>query len=159
MSKMEKDLVRQAKLKAARFCSYRERAPEEVRQKLAVYGLNAEEQQLVLTDLVAENFLDEKRFASAYAHGKLRNNKWGKIKIKQGLESHKVDQQCIEEALEGLSQQDYRETMINLLKKKERLINESDPFVRHHKIARFVISKGFEPELVWELLKSGEASR
>ena len=154
MTYKEKEIVRQAKIKAARFCAYRERAPAEVREKLSGYGLNSDQCEQVVNELINENFINEKRFATAYANGKLRINKWGKIKIKNGLQSYRVDEKFIEKALNTLPKEEYLTTMKDLINKKLGSLDIADPYVRNHKVARYVISKGFEPELVWRSLKS-----
>ena len=154
MSNNQKDLIKEARIKAARFCSYRERAPEEVRQKLIKQGLNDSQVEDMLQELIDDNFINEQRFATAYANGKLRINKWGRIKIRQGLERHLVDPTCMEKALHSLEEAEYRAIMISLIQKKHHSLKITDPFIRNHKIAQFVISKGFEPDLVWQSLKS-----
>jgi regulatory protein len=154
MPNNQKELIREAKIKMARFCSYRERAPEEVRMKLAEYNLNEGDMEQIMKVLIEQDFVNERRFARAYANGKLRINKWGKLKIKQGLEHFKVDPDRIEEALHKLPQDQYQTTLIKHIEKKLGSLKDTDPFVRNHKAAQFVISKGFEPELVWRHLKA-----
>ena len=151
---MEKDITREAKIKAARFCAYRERAPEEVREKLRGYGLSPDQCEQVLQELVDENFINEQRFAKAYASGKLRINKWGKLKIRNGLDGYQVNEKYIERALIALPEEEYLSTMKDLINKKQGSLDVTDPYVRNHKVARYVISKGFEPDLVWDHLKS-----
>ena len=154
MSNQEMDLVRDAKIKVARFCAYQERAPSEVRAKLSSYGLGIEQLEQVMVELVEDGFINEHRFALAYARGRLRLKKWGKLKIKKGLENYEVDPQCISEILSSISNEDYYQTMSSLIDKKRATLRISDVFIRNHKIANFVISKGFEPELVWDYLKN-----
>ena len=153
MSNQEKDLVRDAKIKAARFCAYQERAPSEVKTKLVRYGLNADQLDQAMNELLSEGFIDEHRFASAYALGKLRLKKWGKLKIKKGLEHYEIHPQCIVEVLGALPSDDYNQTMINLIEKKRQGLRVSNPYIKNHKIAGFLMSKGFEPDLVWDYLK------
>lgn len=152
MTNNQKDLVSEARIKVARFCSYRERAPQEVRRKLNHYGLNDHQVEEVLKDLKAEDFVNESRFASAYANGKLRINKWGKIKIKQGLEHHGIKPDLIDKVIRELPEDRYRATLINHIQRKNRTLDTSDTFIRNHRIAQFAISKGFEPDMVWEYL-------
>ena len=154
MSNMEKDLIREAKVKAARFCAYRERAAVEVRNKLESYGLESHQLEQVILELEHDGFLNEQRFAKSYASGKLRIKKWGRLKIKRGLEAYELPVEQIGKALESLPPSEYQETMKGLVQKKRSSLKESDPFVRNHKIAQFVISKGFEPDMVWTYLKS-----
>jgi regulatory protein len=49
--------------------------------------------------------------------------------------------------------EDYRETLRRLLEKKNNLINETDSFVRKDKLSKYAISRGYEPDLVWRLIK------
>ena len=153
MAKMEKDVVREAKAKAARFCSYRERAPQEVREKLAGLGLEGAQLEQALQELARDGFVDERRFASAYANGKLRIKRWGKLKIKRGLENYQLDQDCINMALESLPDDEYQQIMQQHIEQKLQRLNEPDPYVRNHKTAQNLISKGFEPDRVWSYLK------
>lgn len=150
---MEKDLIRDAKNKAARFCAYRERAPLEVREKLGQFGLNKAQVTQVLNELTSENFLNEYRFAHSYVRGKFRLKKWGRIKIKAGLQRYDLDEKCVMEVLEKIPSDQYQEILVKLIEKKWQSLKVEDPFVRKHKVAQFVISKGFEPDLAWEVLK------
>ena len=76
---------KEAKLKAADYCSYQERSQQEVRNKLYTYGLHKDDVEDILTDLVLEGFINEERFSTAYVGGKFRMKKWGRLKIIQGL--------------------------------------------------------------------------
>ena len=44
----------------------------------------------MIAELIDSNFLNEERFANAYAQRKFKQKGWGKIKIKQGLKFKKV---------------------------------------------------------------------
>ncbi|MEQ8925876.1 MAG: RecX family transcriptional regulator, partial [Fulvivirga sp.] len=81
---------KEAKLKAADYCAYQERSQQQVRDKLYTYGLYSEDVERILSELITENFINEERFAIAYAGGKFRVKKWGRNKILQGLNQHRV---------------------------------------------------------------------
>ncbi len=153
MSYQEKDVIKEAKTKAARYCSYRERAPFEVIQKLRDYGLTEEENKQILEELTTAGFLDEHRFALSLANGKLRQNKWGKVKIRIKLEQYKIDSNYIDSALEAIPKDYYQNTLQKLVDNKLQSLRITDPLLRKHKVAQFVLSKGFEPELIWNLLR------
>ena len=74
-----------AKSKAEAYCAYQERSQYEVRGKLISLGMRNQELEEIILHLIETNFLNEERFAKAYAQGKLRVKGWGKNKIKQGL--------------------------------------------------------------------------
>ncbi|MEM6845517.1 MAG: regulatory protein RecX [Bacteroidota bacterium] len=142
----------QAKVKAAKYCAYQERTQQEVRDKLYSYGLYADAVEDVLSELISEGFVNEERFARAFARGKFRSNKWGRIKIEMGLRQKGLSDYCIRSGLSEISDQDYRDTLSGLIQKKWSSLSGEDPYTRKHKTARFVLGKGYESELVWKIL-------
>ncbi|HQV98836.1 MAG TPA: regulatory protein RecX [Bacteroidia bacterium] len=138
--------------KALKFCAYQERSQQEMRDKLYSWGLHQREVENILSHLISEGFLKEERFAIAYAGGKFRVKKWGKIKIKLALKNKKVSEPLIKKALGEISDSDYRKMLLKVISSKEKLVKETDPYKRKYKIASYAISRGFEPQLVWEVL-------
>jgi regulatory protein len=153
MVNQEKEIIKEAKIKAARYCAYRERAPLEVKQKLSGLGLPENEIEQILLELNNQGFVNEQRYATAYAGGKFRLKKWGKLKIGLALKRLEISDGCIRYALDSLPQDEYMKTLKELLNKKRQTLKISDPFIINHKVAQFLISKGFEPELVWKQLR------
>ncbi|MCC5943353.1 MAG: RecX family transcriptional regulator [Bernardetiaceae bacterium] len=150
----EKLSPKEAFLKATSFCAYQERAPLEVAQKLEEWGI--EEQEVVeeiMRLLVSENFLNEARFAEIYAGSKFRIKKWGRLKIKNALRQKQISEGYIRKALGEIPQEDYYETLYTLLEQKNRSLKEPDIFKRKQKILRFGASKGYESELIYEVLR------
>ena len=68
-----------------RFCGYRERSKKEVLDKLISKNYEKELIQKVINRLEDLGAIDNLRFAKAFARGKNRSNRWGKIKIRQYL--------------------------------------------------------------------------
>ena len=136
-----------------RYCAYQERSHKEVRNKLFTYGIYASEVEQILTRLITEGFLNEERFAKAFAGGKFRMKKWGRKKITRALQAHGVTPRCIQSSLKEIGQPDYKKTLKTLLVKKLGSISETNTLKKEHKAARFAMSKGYEPEMVWELVK------
>jgi regulatory protein len=136
--------------KARKYCSYQERSQQEVRDKLYELGLHRNEVEQCIAQLVSENYLNEQRFAIAYAGGKFRIKQWGRIKIKLALKQKKVSDYCIRKALEEISSKDYKTTLNKILSSKSKEVKEKNPLKRKYKIAQYAISRGFEPEMVWE---------
>ena len=104
--------------------------------------------------LITENYLNEERFAIAYAGGKFRVKKWGKIKIKQNLVFKKVSDYSIEKALLQISDADYEVVIEDLIRAKWKIAKAKNIYELRNKIAKSVIIKGFEPEKVWELTRT-----
>jgi len=138
--------------KARKYCSYQERSQQEVRDKLYELGLHRNEVEQCIAQLVSENYLNEQRFAIAYAGGKFRIKQWGRIKIKLALKQKNVSEYCIRKALEEISNKDYKTTLSKILSSKSKEVKEKNPLKRKYKIAQYAISRGFEPEMVWEVM-------
>ncbi|MFM7683695.1 MAG: regulatory protein RecX [Bacteroidota bacterium] len=127
------------------YCAYQERCEFEIRNKLV--SLNAEENQIneVLAHLKKMNFFDQNRFVEAYAIGKLRSNKWGRLKIKAALIQKKVSREHIFYGLSKIDDLEYHSILNMLVKRKiNELVNEKDKWTKKQKILRFLTSKGFE---------------
>ena len=140
-------------MRACRYCAYQERSHKEVRNKLYEYGLFGTQVEELLTRLITDGFLNEERFAQAFAGGKFRMKKWGRRKIVRELESHGITPKCIETGLREIDSKSYSKTLKGLIVKKLTTIQEPNIFRKRDMAARFVIGKGYEPELVWEIIK------
>jgi len=143
----------EALAKIYRYCAYQERSHQEVKKKLFDLGLHTDEVEEIVSKLITEGFVNEERFAKAFAGGKFRTKKWGRIKIENELSAHGLSARCISSGMKEIVDEDYRKTLQTLLEKKNNSISEENPFVRKDKLAKFAIGRGFEPELVWSLIK------
>ncbi len=143
----------EALLKISNYCAYQERSHKEVRNKLYEYGLHKNDVEELISKLITDGFLNEERFAKAFAGGKFRIKRWGRNKIVHELEALGVTSRCIRRGLESIDESDYRKTLRDLLKKKLSQTTEPNEFRRKDKAARFVIGKGYEPDAVWKALK------
>jgi len=130
--------------KSEAFCAYQERCSAEVIEKLKRMGAEDGEILQVLSSLLDNKFLDDERFATAYAVGKLRIKHWGINKIKQGLKLKKLDASLIEKAMEELYKEDYFGILqVVAARKWQDLAKEKDPWLRNQKLFRFLASRGF----------------
>ncbi len=135
------------------WCAYQERSQNEVRQKLYEFKLEPEAVDSIITDLIEEKFLNEERFAMAYASGKFRIKHWGRNKIKMGLKMHKVSDYCIKKAINSIDGDEYEKVLEKVLEKKIRLTKGRDSKKKYYTIANYAVSRGFESDLVIEQLK------
>lgn len=141
-----------AKIKIEQYCVYQERSQQEVRDKLYDLGLHQKDVEEIISELIGDNFLNEERFAITYARGKFRLKHWGKNKIKQELKKKRVSEYCIKKALSLIDNNEYLQSIQDLANKKQKDIKDKDAYVRNNKLARFLISKGYEADLVWDIL-------
>ncbi|MBS1975330.1 MAG: RecX family transcriptional regulator, partial [Bacteroidetes bacterium] len=104
----------QALQKAKHFCAYQERNHLEVREKLYSLGLWKRDVEEVISVLIEEDYLNEERFAIAFAGGKFRMKHWGRAKIKYELQQKKISPYCIKEAMKEINEEDYQKSFLAL---------------------------------------------
>jgi regulatory protein len=139
----------EARQKIYRYCAY-----QDVKNKLYEFGLRTDDVNEILSHLITENFLNEERFARAFAGGKFRMKKWGRLKIVQELKKKGITANCIKLGLREIDEGNYYQTLKFILEKKLAAVENDNEFVKNDKAAKYAIQKGFEPELVWEILKA-----
>ncbi len=141
-------------LKAASYCAYQERTQDEVRQRLKDWNVWGDEAEEVIAELIVENFLNEERFAKVFAGSKFRVKKWGRRKIMFELKKRKLSDFCIKAGMSEIDEEDYYETLTALIeKKKHDYRGEGNEYKLNQKIAQFAVGKGYESNLIWEILR------
>lgn len=148
---MRLEKMKVAKVKAARYCAYQERTQQQVRDKLYDLGLYRDEVEEVLTELITENFVNEERFARAFAKGKFRLKKWGRVKIEYELKRRNISTYCIKVALEEIDHEDYHQSLRDLISSRREKYSGTT-FEIKSKTAKYMLGKGYESELIWEFL-------
>ncbi len=143
------DFTRQAK----HFCAFQERCSSEVSRKLSILGANQVQQQLVMNTLIEEGFLDNQRFANAFVQGKYKNNHWGRIKIVLELTQRDIPKEMIQQAISNIDDEAYMAILQNLIEKKKHALTSKNAQQIIEKTAYYCTGKGFEPELVWQVIK------
>jgi regulatory protein len=146
----------EAYFKACNYCAYQERLQEEVRQKLLGFKLAPEVVEDIVSALITNNFLNEERYAKAYAGGKFRVKKWGRLKIIRNLEMKGVSAYCVKIGLAEIEEDEYRKALKELLYVKKSRSDAKNSYVLKHQLSLYAIGKGFEPDLVWEMLVNME---
>ncbi len=146
---------KEAFLKLAAYCAYQERCYKEIYAKLEEWKIDQGNQDAIIILLEEENFLNEKRFAESYIRGKFSYKKWGKRKIKYALLQKNISATMIQNAfLSEIDDKEYFATLSELLEKKwsDLLQKEEDNFKRKQKATNYALQKGYENELIREIL-------
>ncbi|HOI32377.1 MAG: RecX family transcriptional regulator [Bacteroidales bacterium] len=136
--------------KARSFCDYQERTLQEVKNKLKGWSISDELCNKIIRQLEEENLINEERFARFYALGKLRNNHWGRNKIIAGMRSKGLPELMTEIGLSEIDEEEYRKILQKVLESKK--IKEPDDYKRRTKLAQYAFQKGFQPQLIWQLI-------
>ena len=140
-------------MKACNYCAYQERTQQQVRDKLFNWSYPYDLIEEAIARLIQEGFINEERFAIAYARGKFRQNKWGKVKIKNGLSHHGLSDYCIKTALAEIDDDEYSEQLKHLAIRKLDSINDKNYLQRKKKLSNFLYSKGYEFDLINEAIR------
>jgi len=150
-----------ALLKLQNYCAFTERSKLEVTKKLKLYNLSPEDSEKVMERLTKAGFINEQRFAKSFVGGKFRIKKWGKRKISMEMKKKGIAKDLIENGLSELPENDYLETLDELLQKKWkqilRSVKENDDYEakqkRRQKLIRFALQKGYEMDIVMGRVK------
>jgi regulatory protein len=143
----------EAKARLEALCAYQERCSFELSQKMNQWGINRDEQDQLLADLISRNFLNEERFADAFVSGKVRIKRWGKIKIQIELKKRFISAYSINKALKSVNLDEYWNNLVHLAEGKWASSTEKDDYKKRMKVYRFLASKGYESDLISDAVK------
>lgn len=139
--------------KLRQYCAYQERSHAEVVSKMYELRVKKSDQDEMLATLVQEDYLNEERFAKAFVGGKFRMKDWGRKKIYYELKQKGVSEYNIKKGMEEIDEEAYYETLKELTEKKYASLKSEQHFVRKKKTLDYMMQKGFEPNLVSEILQ------
>ena len=135
------------------YCALQDRCQWDVTQKMKEWGILEMAQNHILEILIQEKYVDEERFTQSFCRGKFLIKKWGKVKITNELKKKKISDICIKKGLEEIDLTEYDLLLENLLTKKNDTLRDKNHFTRKSKLARFLIQRGFEGNLVWDKIR------
>lgn len=130
--------------KIAARCSTSEQCLSDIEAKLSRYDLTEEERTRILRHLVEEKYVDDRRYAEAFVRDKYRFNKWGRIKIVQGLRMKNIDSETIKSAMEAIDEAEYLSILRDLIKAKRKSTTGKNDYEINGKLMRFATGRGFE---------------
>jgi regulatory protein len=144
-----KRLTKDEALKKIRhYCSYQERSHSEVKEKLYSYGLYKVETEEVISLLIADNYLNEERFAKQFAGGKFRMKQWGRKKIVYELQQKGVNKVNIKLGLKEIDEEQYLAVIKKLAEKKWKELKGQHYIARQAKTNAYLLQKGYEQQLI-----------
>ena len=133
-------------------CAGSEHCIHDIQEKLRRWELSEEDSLKLIDYLVDEKYIDEERFARAYAKDKMRYNRWGRQKIDQGLRLLEIAAPLRRQALEELPESEYRDILAGLLRGKLRSVKARNDYERNAKLIRFAMGRGFEMNLIYQCM-------
>lgn len=155
-SKVKYYLISDALRAMQKYCAMDEHCQQDVRQKLQDGGMWGDDAEEVIAALISEGFINEERYAIAFVTGKLRINRWGKIKIKHHLKAKGISDYCIRKALNELQDEEYFQALQKVISAKIHKPADELTFQESQKLFSFCLSRGFESEVITRVLRSEE---
>lgn len=142
------DEVLQAFKKLAALCSKSEHCSGEMLNKMRLWGLDEKKQEMVLSKLIAEKYVDDERYCRFFVNDKIKYNKWGRRKIEQALWQKKMNQDIACKILDEIDDSEYLSVLKPLLKAKEKSISANNDYERKMKLMRFAMGRGFTTDII-----------
>lgn len=132
-------------------CSKREYCLSDVRLKAfkALDGDSARAAEVV-DSLVADKFVDDARYAGAFAREKSALTGWGSVKIRYALRAKGIATETIAAALEEIDPGKASDKLARLMENKRKSL-EGDPQIKL-KLIKFALTRGYEYDEIQEYL-------
>ena len=151
MNTKAKYTLLEAKTKLESFCAYQERCEQDITRKLSDWGIFGEDHDILIADLISNNYLNESRFAEAFVSGKFRIKHWGKTKITAHLKSKRISDYSIKKAIKLIEDEDYLSTLNQLAEKKWASLSRENHWDKIAKLKRYLYNKGYEAHYLNEI--------
>ena len=133
-------------------CAKREYCVSDIRRKaLQRLEFDASAAEEVVSALVADGYVDDRRYAAAYAREKSVLSGWGPVKIRSALLARGVARDAVLEALEEIDPERAAAKLEKVLETKWRTLRD-DPQGRL-KLIRFALSRGYDYEPIRSMIE------
>lgn len=153
--------LEQLKLRAEAYCMRAEHCKHEVQSLLKRHGGTDQQIDTIIRLLEQDRFIDEARYATAFARDKHRFAHWGTLRIARELHAKRISQEKIENALQIIREEfDTVEDARRLILKKYNSMRQSDRRKVYAGLMRFGLYRGYDYELlhkiIGDVMQSGE---
>jgi regulatory protein len=138
----------EAYLTLAALCAQAEHCQWEMVEKMRKWEIPEETQARIMERLVKERYVDDERFARAFAKDKVRYNKWGRRKVEQALWQKRIDEDIRKNVLNGIDDEEYLSVLRPLLKQKRKSIKAQNDYELNQKLMRFALGRGFTFDII-----------
>jgi regulatory protein len=137
--------------KLQKMCSMQEKCPADILLLLKRWGVGQEHHEDILSRLKKDGFIDEGRYAAAFARDKVKFDHWGFLKIMYFLRQKGIPRNVVEEACRAIDRDDYAGMIKKELEKKKKTLTGKRREVAA-KLARYGSSRGYEMEIMHPFL-------
>lgn len=145
---MKQKTEQEAYLTLAALCAQAEHCQWEMVEKMRKWEIPEEAQARIMERLVNERYVDDERFARAFAKDKVRYNKWGRRKVEQALWQKHIDEDIRKNVLNEIDDEEYLSVLRPLLKQKRKSIKAQNDYELNQKLMRFALGRGFTFDII-----------
>jgi regulatory protein len=146
------DEYHKAFLEAMRFVGRRPRSRKEIELKLKEKGYGEEAVTRTIQKLIEQKIIDDEQFANMWTEHRLFSQMKGRRWVQQELQQKGLPKELIQEALANVDEEAEYEAAYDTAKKKW-LTTKGEPFERKHKLANFMLRRGYSSTMVNAVLK------
>ncbi len=139
---------KEAYLTLAALCAQAEHCQWEMLEKMRRWEVPEEAQARVMQRLVKERYVDDERYAQAFAKDKIRYNKWGRRKVDQALWQKHIDEDIRKRVLDEVDDDEYLKVLRPLLKQKRKSTKANSDYELNQKLMRFALGRGFTFDII-----------
>lgn len=146
--------AQQALQSLMRLCSRSEKSTGDALRLMRTWGVPEAEQRGVLDKLIADRYIDNRRYAEAYTREKSQLAGWGERKIAMQLRLKGVEREAISAVLAELMADDsMAERLHEKLTKKLRTVKAANDYELRGKLLRYALGLGYDYDMAVEAVE------
>lgn len=115
-------------------------------------GFAQAESRAALERLKAEGYLNDRRFATAWARGRVQTKPMGPRRLSKELEAKGVEAPVMREVLEEIYEEGEEPVARRAMAGKRAALGRGSASARTDQVARFLYRRGFSPDIIRRLL-------
>ncbi|MBD3287370.1 hypothetical protein GF337_01085 [candidate division KSB1 bacterium] len=140
-----------AKDRALKFLSHRDRSEKEIVDKLKQIGFNREVIDWTLSELKRMQFIDDNKFAISFANTKMVSKPIGEYLLRRELAAKGIEEEVIEQTVERVYCENDQETIaLELAQSRMKRYKNLDAPKAKKRISDFLLRRGFN----WDITSS-----
>lgn len=146
--------AQQALQSLMRLCSRSEKSTGDALRLMRTWGVPEAEQRGVLDKLIADRYIDNRRYAEAYTREKSQLAGWGERKIAMQLRLKDVERETISAVVAELMANDsMAERLHEKLLKKLRTVKAANDYELRGKLLRYALGLGYDYDMAVETVE------
>lgn len=138
----------EAYLRLAALCAQAEHCEYEMQEKMRHWEIADDAQARVMQRLITERYVDDERFARAFANDKVKYNKWGRRKVEQAMWLKHIAEDIRQRVLDSIDDEEYIAILRPLLQQKRRSVKAHNDYELRQKLIKFAIGRGFTMDII-----------